>query len=336
MNVSSETLRTLLNDAFARRGEVLPRADLFRVFDGAGDGLADLFIDRIGPFCLAHILLTDDRTGALVGALGELAPWYAQLCGVEALYVRVHAKDPKQTSAEAARILWGKEVEEAIVHEHGISLFARPSANVNAGVFLDTRELRAKLLSIAEGARVLNTFCFTGSLGLAAARGGAVEVVQLDSSKRMLNWARDNEGLNEAQIAGQVRYVCEDCLTFMERECRRLEQGRIPAYDIVILDPPSFGRAEGKVFRFERDLDALLVAATRLFAEKGTLCATTNVRTLTHENFLARCRDVLKNSTFKITEEVPITAPELDFPSRGSDSIAMKGAIFSLARTQRS
>jgi 23S rRNA G2069 N7-methylase RlmK/C1962 C5-methylase RlmI len=336
MNRSSDTLRALLSDAFARRGDTLPRADLFRAFDGAGDGLADLFIDRIGPFCLAHVLLVDGACDAIVRALRELAPWYAELCGVEALYVRVHAKDPKQTSAEAAHLLWGREVAEAIVREHGISFFARPSANVNAGVFLDTRELRAKLLSIAMGARVLNTFCFTGTLGLAAALGGAVEIVQLDSSKRMLNWARDNESLNTALIPGRIRYVGEDCLTFMERECRRLEQGKISAYDIVILDPPSFGRADGKVFRFERDLDALLAASTRLFGEKGTLCATTNVRTLTHEHFLMRCRDALTSAPFKITAEVPLSAPVLDFPSRGADSIAMKGAIFSLARIHRS
>ncbi|MEX0345648.1 MAG: class I SAM-dependent methyltransferase [Rhizobiaceae bacterium] len=83
--------------------------------------------------------------------------------------------------------------------------------------------------------KVLNLFGYTGLASLIAARAGA-EVTHIDASKKAIAWARENQ-----QVAGlqskRIRWICEDALKFATREMRRGNR-----YDIILLDPPAFGR----------------------------------------------------------------------------------------------
>jgi 23S rRNA (cytosine1962-C5)-methyltransferase len=95
---------------------------------------------------------------------------------------------------------------------------------------------------------VLNLFAYSGGSTIAAAQGGA-EVCHLDASKGMVQWARENAGLNGLK-EHPIRWITDDAHKFMERELRR---GR--RYDAVIFDPPTFGRgANGEMYKIERDL----------------------------------------------------------------------------------
>ena len=107
-------------------------------------------------------------------------------------------------------------------------------------------------------ARVLNLFAYSGGSTLAAARAGA-EVCHVDASKGMVEWARKNAALNELQDK-PVRWIVDDVTKFLERELRRGQR-----YDLLILDPPSYGRgAKGEVFKIENDLPNLLSLLARL------------------------------------------------------------------------
>lgn len=110
-------------------------------------------------------------------------------------------------------------------------------------------------------ARVLNLFAYSGGSTLAAALGGA-EVCHVDASKGMVDWARENARLNRLE-AHPIRWIVDDVAKFLEREQRRGRQ-----YDLVILDPPSYGRgARGEVFKIEGDLPGLLGQLARLMPE---------------------------------------------------------------------
>jgi 23S rRNA (cytosine1962-C5)-methyltransferase len=111
-------------------------------------------------------------------------------------------------------------------------------------------------------ARVLNLFAYSGGSTLAAARAGA-EVCHVDASKGMVEWARKNAALNVLQDR-PVRWIVDDVTKFLERELRRGQR-----YDLLILDPPSFGRgAKGEVFKIEADLPNLLALLARLLSEE--------------------------------------------------------------------
>lgn len=109
-------------------------------------------------------------------------------------------------------------------------------------------------------ARVLNLFAYSGGSTLAAAHAGA-EVCHVDASKGMVEWARKNAALNALEDK-PIRWIVDDVTKFLERELRRER-----SYDLVILDPPSYGRgAKGEVFKIENDLPPLLALIGRLMS----------------------------------------------------------------------
>ena len=100
--------------------------------------------------------------------------------------------------------------------------------------------------------KVLNLFAYTGGSTLAAAAAGA-EVVHLDAASNVVAWARQNAALSGLQNA-PIRWIAEDARKFVEREVRRGSQ-----YDVVILDPPSYGHGpKGQVWKLSQHLMPLL------------------------------------------------------------------------------
>ena len=93
--------------------------------------------------------------------------------------------------------------------------------------------------------KVLNLFAYTGGATLACLEAGA-EVVHVDASKGMVAWAKENA--SASGLAGRpVRWIVDDCVKFVEREIRRGHR-----YDIIIMDPPSYGRGpSGEIWKLE-------------------------------------------------------------------------------------
>lgn len=111
-------------------------------------------------------------------------------------------------------------------------------------------------------ARVMNLFAYSGGSTLAAAHAGA-EVCHVDASKGMVEWARQNAALNGLQDK-PVRWIVDDVTKFLERELRRERH-----YDLIILDPPSYGRgARGEIFKIENDLPKLLDLLAKLMSDE--------------------------------------------------------------------
>lgn len=109
--------------------------------------------------------------------------------------------------------------------------------------------------------KVLNLFAYTGGATVAALSAGA-SVCHVDSSQGMVNWAKENvssSGLKECP----VRFLVDDVLKFVNREIRRNNK-----YDMIIMDPPSYGRGKnGEVWSIEKDLNNLLFLCSNLLSE---------------------------------------------------------------------
>ena len=100
---------------------------------------------------------------------------------------------------------------------------------------------------------VLNLFAYTGCATMSASNAGATEVVHVDASKGMNEWAKENMHLCHLEDR-TIRFITEDVIKFIEREARR---GR--KYQGIIMDPPSYGRGPNKeVWKFENDFPTLL------------------------------------------------------------------------------
>lgn len=113
--------------------------------------------------------------------------------------------------------------------------------------------------------KVLNLFAYTGAASIAALSAGA-EVVHVDSSRGMVDWAKENS-VSSNVSEKPIRYMVDDCLKFVKREIRRGNK-----YDIILMDPPSFGRgSKNEVWNIENSLYELVDLASELLSDNPIL-----------------------------------------------------------------
>jgi 23S rRNA (cytosine1962-C5)-methyltransferase len=109
--------------------------------------------------------------------------------------------------------------------------------------------------------KVLNLFAYTGGATVAALKAGA-SVTHVDASKGMTAWAKENAALSG--VADRpVRWLVDDCMKFVAREIRRGN-----TYDIIIMDPPSYGRGpNGEVWKVENEVYPLVELCTQVLSD---------------------------------------------------------------------
>ncbi|MFC6490881.1 class I SAM-dependent methyltransferase [Nitratireductor sp. GCM10026969] len=148
----------------------------------------------------------------------------------------------------------------------GIAYLGRFTSFRHVGVFPEQATHWAHMEGLIEEARrpvkVLNLFGYTGLASLVAARAGA-QVTHVDASKKAVAWARENQ-----EVAGlsdrPIRWICEDAVKFAEREARRGN-----GYDIVLLDPPAYGRGpKGEVWQLFEHLPGLVETCRAILSPK--------------------------------------------------------------------
>ena len=110
--------------------------------------------------------------------------------------------------------------------------------------------------------KVLNLFSYTGGATMACSKAGA-DVVQVDASKGMTEWAKENMKLSQLEN-NSIRFIVDDCLKFVQREARRGNK-----YDAIVMDPPSYGRGPNKeVWKFEDNIYKLIDACMNILSDK--------------------------------------------------------------------
>jgi len=111
--------------------------------------------------------------------------------------------------------------------------------------------------------KVLNLFGYTGVASLVAAKAGA-QVTHVDASKKAIGWARENQEV--ARLTDRpIRWICEDATRFVEREIRRGNR-----YDIILADPPAYGRGpKGEVWQLFEDLPQMVANCRALLSDRA-------------------------------------------------------------------
>ena len=119
-----------------------------------------------------------------------------------------------------------------------------------------------KIKNAGRKIKVLNLFAYTGGATMACSYAGA-DVVQVDASKGMTEWAKENMHLSHLDDHF-IRFIVDDCLKFVEREARRGNK-----YDAIVMDPPSYGRGpNGEVWKFDHNLQILIDACMKILSDK--------------------------------------------------------------------
>ncbi|WP_027486610.1 class I SAM-dependent methyltransferase [Allorhizobium undicola] len=148
----------------------------------------------------------------------------------------------------------------------GVDFHGRFTAFRHVGVFPEQIAHWTWMKSVIEASdrplKVLNLFGYTGVASLVAAAAGA-EVTHVDASKKAIGWARENQALSRLEKA-PIRWICEDAMKFIQREERRGSR-----YDIILTDPPKFGRGpNGEVWQLFDHLPQMLATCREILAPK--------------------------------------------------------------------
>ncbi len=202
----------------------------YRLVNGEGDFLPGIVVDVYGPFIICQSLTAGaDVLKPLVveGLVRLLSP--------QGIYEKsAGGVRQEEGLTNTAGVLWGEEPPPLLeIQENGCRFLINIRGGQKTGFFLDQRENRTLIGTVASGKRMLNGFAYTGGFGIVAARDGARHVVSVDSSESALRLARKNWQMNDLPEA-QGKFVQADMFSYL----REITE----SFDLVVLDPPPFIR----------------------------------------------------------------------------------------------
>jgi 23S rRNA (cytosine1962-C5)-methyltransferase len=218
-----------------RKRHLAASTNAYRIINGEGDFLPGLIVDRYADFLVCQFftagmaLFKDD----IVEALHALEP-------SAAIFERSEGRVGDEEGLDSAiGVLRGDAPPETIiVEENGYKFLVDVRRGQKTGFFLDQRDNRAFLSTLAGDRSVLNCFSFSGAFSVYAFAGKAKEVVTLDSSKPSLELAEQNLALNGfAEAPGEL--LKGDAFAYLKEIDRK--------FDLIVLDPPSLAPKRSNV-----------------------------------------------------------------------------------------
>ena len=249
-----------LERALEFRRAVAPDVEALRLVHGEADQLPGLVVDRNRDYLSVQLLTLgmEARSDLVRQAIERvLAPR-----GV----VRV-ADSPmrKLEGLPLERGIWWGEVPDRVeLSENGFQIEADLLQGQKTGLFLDQRENRKLAEARAADRRVLDLFSYQGEWALHAVRGGAREVLAVDSSAPALAAARRNAERNA--MTERIGFLQDDAFD----AARRLErQGE--RFGLVIVDPPALVKSRNHLAAGARAYRELNRAAMTMVEEGGFL-----------------------------------------------------------------
>lgn len=303
--------RQKIQAALARRAPVLPshQTSCFRAFHGDAEGLPGVTVDLFGPVAVVSLY------GALEASQERLlVEDVAWATGVASVYLKRRPKEARVVSTTSKETVapeppsYGPSVEALEVLENGHRYAIRPAQGLSVGLYLDMREPRAWLERRVAGKTVLNCFAYTCAFGVVATAGGARRVVNVDLSRRVLDWGEQNARLNGHAVA-KKDYLSGDVFDWLLRFAKKGER-----FDVVILDPPSFAKGARTVFSAGTDYAELAAAGARVVGPGGLLFACCNLSKLTAARFEERVAAGLAEAGRRAVATERLSPSRLDFP----------------------
>ena len=334
--------RQRFGEAVRRRDGMFNRQTTgYRCINGESDGWPGLVVDRYDTTLVLKLY-----SAAWLPRLNEIADLLSELPAVDRIVLRLSRNiqpvanasfgigeglllsrsvgELANRSAALTHSITGSpvcgptvDVAPVVFRESGLSFEADVLRGQKTGFFLDQRENRRIVESLARGSDVLNAFSFTGGFSVYAARGGAKSVIDLDMSASAIAGATRNFELNHNQVnATRCRHetIRADAFDWLAAN-----KGR--QFDLVILDPPSLARREcergGAIPAYGR----LAYAGIGHLRTGGVLVAASCSAHVSADEFYGAVRDAAKRARRRFTElrstshppDHPATFPEAHY-----------------------
>jgi len=273
--IDAEFFAAALRRALTLR-EALYDAPFYRLVHAEGDGLPGLVIDRFDDVCSVQVTTAgmESLTPALLAALDEVvAP--------KTVILRNDTSSRVLEGLDSyVRVAKGEMPARITVMENGARYFADLESGQKAGWYYDQRDNRAYMAKLAKRRSVLDAYCYAGGFAIAAAQGGALEVVGIDSSQPALALAEDAAAANGVS----AQFVKADVFEELERLAAAKE-----TFDIVIADPPPFVKARKDLEPGAKAYRKLARLASAVTAPGGFLLLASCSHNMPIERFMQEC-----------------------------------------------
>ena len=260
--IDDEFFRARIRQAIKRRAPLRTRTNALRLIHAESDQLPGVIADQYGDVVVLQIL-----TAGMEPQRDLLARLLIEEAGAKTVYERSDA-DVRVLEALPSRsgLIAGDAINvEVIIIENGIKIAVDIVAGHKTGFYLDQRDNRALTQALSTDLHVLNCFCYTGTMSVAALVGGAKSVLSIDSSGPALEVAKRNIALNNLD-ANRAEFWEADVFAAL-RKLR--DMGR--SFDLIILDPPKFAPTAHHAEKAARAYKDINLLGLKLLREGGRL-----------------------------------------------------------------
>jgi len=301
-----DAIVALLESALAMRADLIDarHESAFRLFNGFYEGCPDLVVDIYGRTLVLYNYadLPDEGVSAVETARIFLR---SSLSWVQTMILKT--RNSLHPDQRRGLVIEG-DTPDRKVREHGIWYALDLSMNRDASLYLDTRNLRKWALDHLAGKTVLNTFAYTGSLGVAAMGAGAKRVVHLDLSRKFLNNAKTSYTLNGFPIQ-KNDFISGD---FFPGISRLKREGVL--FNCVFLDPPFFSTTSKGTFDLAEDSKRLINKLRPLVADHGWLVAVNNALYLSGREYMSMLEELCVDGYLNIEKLIPVPNDFTGYP----------------------
>ena len=303
----TESITALLDNALLARAALFDDShhSALRLFNGFSEGCPDLVVDLYGRTLIIHNYAEAPEQGL---PLVQLAQTFLQgrLPWLQAGIVKTRSSPSAEERCGA--LLFGGEPDRK-VQEHGVWYALDLRMHRDASLYLDTRSLRLWAKNSLRSRTVLNTFAYTGSLGVAALAGGAKSVIQMDLNRQFLNLAKTSYTLNGFPIYKED-FVSADFWLEVSRLKRAGER-----FDCVFLDPPFFSATSKGALDLNTDSARLINKVRPLINDGGWLVAINNALYVSGKDYLEALEELCADGYLRIAELIPVPQDFTGYPT---------------------
>ncbi|MBF0330899.1 MAG: class I SAM-dependent rRNA methyltransferase [Candidatus Omnitrophica bacterium] len=293
---------TLLQKAYQQREPLRAYTNAIRLVNGYGDDLDGLVLEQHASHFVAQIFeprWLEEKT-VLIDFVRSLGGVY--------FVVKDRTQSATPRPEGIGFDVWIDGVSSTVVEEHGVKFQVELNDTLNTGLFLDMRANRHKVAGMAQGRKVLNLFSYTCAFGVHCRKQGASALVNVDVSRKVLDRGRVNYELN-GLVPEKNEFIRADAVEYLERAIKKEN-----FFDMIILDPPSFARYDGRIFSVKNDLPRVIEMAVKVLEPKGVLFAATNHSEMLYSNLQNMVKGASRGRQIKKMQPL---GQDVDFPGTG-------------------
>ncbi|MFH0753357.1 MAG: class I SAM-dependent methyltransferase [Candidatus Omnitrophota bacterium] len=298
----NKEIQNLLQQAFKKREPLRAYTNAIRVVNGYGDELDGLVLEQHGKHFVAQIfdLRWLEEKAVLIDFVKSLGGTY--------FVVKDRTQSASSRPEGIGFDVWIDGVSSTIVEEYGVKFQVELNDTLNTGLFLDMRANRHQVAALCRGRKVLNLFAYTCAFGVHGRLQGASGIVNVDVSRKVLDRGRGNYELN-GLVPEKNELIRADAVEYLERAVKKDNR-----FDMIILDPPSFARFDGRIFSVKTDLERMIKMAAKVLEPGGVLFVATNYSEMLFSQLQQMVKTALKGREIR---KITALGQDVDFPGSG-------------------